>query len=61
MVETYEPKFPGPLQLWKGHDLVFHGPEFGSHRPWFNEGLKREDELLVWRLSRRSTSSGTGS
>jgi len=50
MVETYEPKFPGLLQLWKSHDLAFHGPEFGSYRPWFYEGLKREDELLVWRF-----------
>jgi hypothetical protein len=50
MVETYEPKFPGLLQLWKGHDLAFHGPEFGNHRPWFYEGLKREDELLVWKF-----------
>ena len=50
MVETYEPRFPGLLQLWRDHDLAFHGPEFGDYRPPFYEGLKQEDEFLVWRF-----------
>ena len=43
-------RFPGLFRLWTEHDLAYHGPEFGSYRPEFYEGLRREDEPVVWRF-----------
>ena len=37
-------------RLWTGHDLADHGPEFGSYRPEFYEGLRQEDEIVVWKF-----------
>ena len=42
--------FPHLYQQWKDHDLADHGPQFGSYRPWFYEGLNAEDELRIWRF-----------
>ena len=47
---SYEARFPGLYGRWTGHDLADHGPGLGSFRPWFYEGLRREDEPLVWRF-----------
>jgi hypothetical protein len=49
MTEPYEPRFPELLDLWRSHDLAFH-EDLGSIRPWFYEGLRPEDELLVWKF-----------
>ena len=46
----YQIKFPDLLRLWTEHDLADHGPEFGSYRPEFYGGLRREDEPVVWRF-----------
>lgn len=35
---------------WTGHDLAYHGPEFGSYRPAFYEGLRQDDEPVVWKF-----------
>src|ERR687892_3100 len=47
---SYKVRFPGLYGQWIGHDLADHGPEFGSYRPAFYEGLKREHEPVVWRF-----------
>jgi hypothetical protein len=49
MTVPYEPRFPELLDLWRSHDLAFH-EDLGSIRPWFYEGLRPEDELLVWKF-----------
>ena len=43
-------RFPGLYGRWTGHDLSEHGPDLGSIRPGFYEGLRRENESLVWRF-----------
>ena len=43
-------KFPKLYRRWVGHDLPAHGPALGSFRPEFYEGLRREDEPVVWRF-----------
>ena len=50
MDRPYSMKSPGLFRLWTEHDLAYHGPEFGSYRPAFYEGLGREDEPVVWRF-----------
>ncbi len=47
---SYRMRFPGLYGQWTGHDLAYHGPEFGSYRPEFYEELRREDEPVVWRF-----------
>lgn len=42
------------FRLWTEHDLAYHGPEFGSYRPAFYEGLGREDEPVVWKFIEES-------
>jgi hypothetical protein len=48
MAEPYDPKFRGLLRRWRSHDLAVH-EDLGSIRPPFYEGLRPEDEVLVWR------------
>lgn len=43
-------KFPKLYRQWVGHDLADYGPDLGSFRPEFYEGLRREDEPAVWRF-----------
>ncbi len=43
-------RFPGLYGQWTGHDLAYHGPDLGSFRPRFCEGLRRADEPAVWRF-----------
>ncbi len=50
MDRPYRTKFQNLFRLWMEHDLADHGPEFGSYRPAFYEGLRREDEPIVWRF-----------
>ena len=47
---TRRVRFPGLYGRWPGQDLADHGPDLGSIRPGFYEGLRREDEPLVWRF-----------
>ena len=47
---SYRMKFPGLYGQWIRHDLADHGPELGSFRPAFYEGLRRRDEPVVWRF-----------
>ena len=47
---SYRMKFPGLYRQWIEHDLADHGPELGSFRPAFYEGLRRRDEPVVWRF-----------
>ena len=47
---TYRMRFPGLYGQWTGHDLADHGPDLGSIRPGSYEGLRREDEPLVWKF-----------
>jgi hypothetical protein len=46
----YRTKSRNLYRLWTGHDLAYHGPEFGSYRPEFYEGLRQEDEAVVWKF-----------
>ena len=48
--ESYEMRFPGLFRLWTSHDLADHGPQFGSYRPAFYEGLRRDGESVVWKF-----------
>jgi hypothetical protein len=50
MDRPYLTKSRNLYRLWTGHDLAYHGPEFGSYRPEFYEGLRQEDEPVVWRF-----------
>ena len=50
MDRPYRTKSRKLYRLWTGHDLADHGPEFGSYRPEFYEGLRQEDEAVVWRF-----------
>jgi len=50
MDRPYRTKFQNLFRLWTEHDLADHGPEFGNYRPAFYEGLRREDEPIVWRF-----------
>jgi len=47
---VYRMRFPGLYGQWTGHDLADHGPDLGSSRPEFYEGLRRADEPAVWRF-----------
>ena len=47
---SYRMKFPGLYRQWTGHDLADHGPELGSFRPGFYEGLGQGDESVAWRF-----------
>ena len=47
-IDTYGMKFAKLYRRWIGHDLADHGPDLGSFRPGFYEGLRREDEPVVW-------------
>jgi hypothetical protein len=44
MSNSYKPRFPVPFRKWRTHDLAFRE---GSTRPWFYEGLRKEQELLA--------------
>ena len=37
MDRPYRTKSRDLYRLWMGHDLAYHGPEFGSYRPEFCE------------------------
>ncbi|QIN81703.1 hypothetical protein GBA63_02930 [Rubrobacter tropicus] len=50
MDRPYRTKSRNLFRLWTEHDLADHGPEFGSYRPAFYEGLRREDEPVVWKF-----------
>ena len=50
MDRPYRTKSRNLYRLWTGHDLADNGPEFGSYRPEFYEGLRQEDEAVVWRF-----------
>lgn len=50
MDRPYRAKSRNLFRLWTGHDLADHGPEFGSYRPAFYEGLGREHEPAVWKF-----------
>ena len=47
---AYRVRFPKLFGQWTGHDLADHGSALGSFRPEFYEGLRREDEPVVWRF-----------
>ena len=47
---THGMGFPGLYGRWTGHDLADRGLDLGIIRPGFYEGLRREDEPLVWRF-----------
>lgn len=47
---SYRMRFSGLYRQWTGHDLAYHGPEFGTYRPEFYKGLRQEDEPIVWRF-----------
>lgn len=50
MGRPYRTRSRNLFRLWTEHDLADHGPEFGSCRPGFYEGLRCEDEPVVWRF-----------
>jgi hypothetical protein len=50
MIDEYEIRFPDLLILWQNHDLVNRESEGWDPRPDFYKGLRREDELRVWRF-----------
>jgi hypothetical protein len=50
MDRAYRTRSRKLFRLWTEHDLADHGPEFGSYRPAFYEGLRREDEPVVWKF-----------
>ncbi len=50
MIDEYEIRFPELLILWQNHDLVNRESEGWDPRPEFYKGLRREDELKVWRF-----------
>ncbi|HJQ28704.1 MAG TPA: hypothetical protein VJ827_05155 [Rubrobacter sp.] len=50
MEGPYRIEFPDLFRLWKEHDLAEQGPAFGTYRPEFYVGLRREDEPVVWRF-----------
>jgi hypothetical protein len=50
MDSSYRMESPDLFRLWTEHDLADHGPEFGTYRPEFYVGLRREDEPVVWRF-----------
>ena len=54
MDRPYRTKSRNLYRLWTGHDLADHGPELGSYRPEFYEGLRQEDEAVVWRFIEES-------
>ena len=47
---AYMMNYPQLYGRWIGHDPADHGPDLGSSRPDFYEGLWREDEPVVWRF-----------
>jgi hypothetical protein len=50
MIGECEVRFPELLILWQNHDLVNRESEGWDPRPEFYKGLRREDELKVWRF-----------
>ncbi len=47
--ELYRIEFPDLFRLWTSHDLVDPEPGY-RRRPWFYEGLRREDETVAWKF-----------
>ena len=50
MDRPYRVKSRDLYRLWMGHDLAYHGSEFGSYRPEFYGRFAWEHEPLVWGL-----------